>query len=96
VYQLLCDALGLTNNKIADILEEWNGGELNSFLIEITCDIMRYKDTDGQPFVEKIRDTASQKGTGKWIAISSLDLGVPVTLIGETVFSHCLSLFIKR
>lgn len=65
---------------------------MNSFLIEITCDIMRYKDTDGQPLVENIHDTAGQKGTGKWTVISSLDLGVPVTLIGETVFSHCLSL----
>ncbi|KAI8049251.1 6-phosphogluconate dehydrogenase [Syncephalis plumigaleata] len=90
-YQLLRDALGLTNDEIADVFEEWNGGELNSFLIEITRDIMRYKDSDGQPLVEKIRDTAGQKGTGKWTAISSLDLGVPVTLIGEAVFSRCLS-----
>ncbi|RKP25582.1 6-phosphogluconate dehydrogenase [Syncephalis pseudoplumigaleata] len=90
-YQLLRDALGLSNDEIADVFEEWNGGELNSFLIEITRDIMRYKDADGAPLVEKIRDTAGQKGTGKWTAISSLDLGVPVTLIGEAVFSRCLS-----
>ena len=64
-YQLLRDALGLTNDEVADIFEEWNGGELNSFLIEITCDIMRYKDTNGQSLVGKIRDTAGQKGTGK-------------------------------
>ncbi|KAI9594609.1 6-phosphogluconate dehydrogenase [Syncephalis fuscata] len=90
-YQLLRDAVGLSNDEIADVFEEWNGGELNSFLIEITRDIMRFKDDDGQPLVEKIRDTAGQKGTGKWTAISSLDLGVPVTLIGEAVFSRCLS-----
>jgi 6-phosphogluconate dehydrogenase len=91
-YQLLRDILGLTNDEIADIFEKWNGGELNSFLIEITRDIMRYKDTDGQPLMEKIRrDTAGQKGTGRWTAISSLDLSVPVTLIGEAVFSRCLS-----
>jgi 6-phosphogluconate dehydrogenase len=90
-YQLLRDALGLTNDEIVDVFGKWNGGELDSFLIKITRDIMRYKDTDGQPLVEKIRDTVGQKGTGKWAAISSLDLGVPVTLIGEAVFSRCLS-----
>jgi 6-phosphogluconate dehydrogenase len=90
-YQLLRDVLGLTNDEIADVFEEWNGGELNSFLIEITRDIMRYKDTDGQSLVKKICDTADQKGTGKWTAISSLDSGVPVTLIGGAVFSRYLS-----
>lgn len=64
-------------------MEEWNKGELESFLIEITRDIMRYNDTDGKPLVEKIRDSAGQKGTGKWTAISSLEYGVPVTLIGK-------------
>jgi 6-phosphogluconate dehydrogenase len=91
VYQLLRNALSLTYNEIADVFEEWNGGKLNLFLIEITHDIMRYKDTDGQSLVEKIRDTEGQKGTGKWSAISSLNLGVLVTLIGEAVFSRCLS-----
>jgi 6-phosphogluconate dehydrogenase len=90
VYQLLRAAFGLTNDEIADIFEEWNGGELDSFLIGISCYIMRY--TDGQPLVEKIHDTAGQKGIGKWTSISSLNLDVPVTLIGGTVFSHCLSL----
>ena len=65
------------------MFESWNKTELESFLIEITRDIMQYKDTDGLPLVEKIRDTAGQKGTGKWTAISALDAGVPVTLIGQ-------------
>jgi 6-phosphogluconate dehydrogenase len=89
-YRLLCDALDLTNDDIADIFVKWDGGELNSFLIEIMRDIMRYKDTYGQSFVENTRDTAGQKGTGKWTAISSLDFSVPVTLIGEAVFLRCL------
>merc|ERR1719150_3073541 len=70
---------------------EWNKGELDSFLIEISANILKYKDTDGEPLVEKIRDAAGQKGTGKWTAISALDSGMPVTLIGESVFARCLS-----
>jgi 6-phosphogluconate dehydrogenase len=70
----------------------WNGGVLDSFLIEITKDILKYNDPeDGKPLVEKILDTAGQKGTGKWTAINALDLGMPVTLIGESVFARCLS-----
>ena len=65
------------------VFEKWNKTELDSFLIEITKDIMKYKDTDGKPLVEKIRDTAGQKGTGKWTAISALEYGMPVTLIGR-------------
>ena len=65
------------------VFDDWNKSELESFLIEITRDIMQYKDTDGAPLVEKIRDSAGQKGTGKWTAISSLEYGVPVTLIGR-------------
>lgn len=65
------------------MLSEWNKGELDSFLIEITADIMKFKDTDGVHLVDKIRDTAGQKGTGKWTAISALDKGMPLTLIGE-------------
>ena len=65
------------------MFEEWNKGELDSFLIEITAGIIAFKDTDGLPLVEKIRDSAGQKGTGKWTAISALDKGMPVTLIGE-------------
>ncbi|KAJ3120835.1 6-phosphogluconate dehydrogenase, decarboxylating, partial [Physocladia obscura] len=90
-YQLLRDVVGLTHDEMGDVFEDWNKGELDSFLIEITRDILRFKDTDGTPLVEKIRDTAGQKGTGKWTAISALDLGTPVTLIGEAVFARCLS-----
>eukprot|EP00842_Homolaphlyctis_polyrhiza_P005182 jgi/Hompol1/5665/HPOL_002053-RA len=82
-YSLLKDVLGLSHDEMGDIFEEWNRGELDSFLVEITRDIVRFKDTDGTPLVDKIRDTAGQKGTGKWTAISALDLGTPVTLIGE-------------
>jgi len=90
-YHVMKDALGLTPSEMGDILEEWNKGELDSFLIEITKDIMKFNDKDGKPLVEKILDSAGQKGTGKWTAISALDYGVPVTLIGESVFARCLS-----
>nr|CAG8437187.1 12870_t:CDS:2 [Entrophospora candida] len=90
-YHLMKEGVGLTNDQIGDVFEEWNKGELDSFLIEITRDIVRYKDTDGTPLVEKIRDTAGQKGTGKWTAINALDLGMPLTLIGEAVFARALS-----
>ena len=69
-------------------MDEWNKGELDSFLVEITSNILKFKDTDGTYLVEKIRDTAGQKGTGKWTAISALETGVPVTLIGESVFAR--------
>jgi 6-phosphogluconate dehydrogenase len=91
VYQIMKEGLGLTHDEMAATFEEWNKGELDSFLIEITRDILKFKDTDGSPLVEKIRDTAGQKGTGKWTAIDSLDRGIPVTLIGEAVYSRCLS-----
>ncbi len=74
-----------------DVFAEWNKGELDSFLIEITAEIFAKKDEDGKPMVDKILDTAGQKGTGKWTGISALDLGMPVTLIGEAVFARCLS-----
>jgi 6-phosphogluconate dehydrogenase len=91
VYQIMLEGLGLTHDEMADVFTEWNQGELDSFLIEITRDILKYKDTDGEPLVTKIRDTAGQKGTGKWTGIDSLDRGIPVTLIGEAVYSRCLS-----
>ncbi|CAM0137127.1 unnamed protein product [Umbelopsis sp. WA50703] len=91
VYQIMKEGLGLNHDEMAAVFEEWNKGELDSFLIEITRDILKFKDTDGSPLVEKIRDTAGQKGTGKWTAIDSLDRGIPVTLIGEAVYSRCLS-----
>jgi 6-phosphogluconate dehydrogenase len=73
------------------VFDEWNKGNLNSYLVEITRDILGVKDTDGQPLAEKILDTAGQKGTGKWTGIAALEFGVPLTLIGEAVFSRCLS-----
>ncbi len=90
-YQLLKDGLGLTADEFAAVFSEWNKGELDSFLVEISAEIFAKKDEDGQPLVDKILDTAGQKGTGKWTAISALDLGMPVTLIGESVFARCLS-----
>ena len=90
-YQLMKDALGLSADELAEIFAEWNKGELDSYLIEITAEIFSKKDEDGQPMIDKILDTAGQKGTGKWTAISALDLGQPVTLIGESVFARCLS-----
>ena len=90
-YQLLKDGLGLTTDEFAEVFTDWNKGELDSFLIEISATIFAKKDEDGQPMLDKILDTAGQKGTGKWTAISALDLGMPVTLIGESVFARCLS-----
>src|SRR5271156_1068322 len=90
-YQLLKDGLGLTPDQLHEVFAEWNKGELDSFLIEITAEIFAKLDDDGKPMVDKILDTAGQKGTGKWTAISALDLGTPVTLIGEAVFARCLS-----
>ncbi|MEG9436976.1 decarboxylating NADP(+)-dependent phosphogluconate dehydrogenase [Edaphobacter sp. HDX4] len=90
-YQLLEDALGLTPDELSEIFTDWNKGELDSYLIEITSKIFAKKDEDGSPMIDKILDTAGQKGTGKWTAISALDLGQPVTLIGESVFARCLS-----
>lgn len=90
-YQLMKDYLGMTDPEMQAVFAEWNKSELDSYLIEITRDILGYQDADGQPIVEKILDTAGQKGTGKWTAITALDEGIPLTLIGESVFSRCLS-----
>ena len=90
-YQLLKDGLGLTPDELAQVFTEWNQGELDSFLIEISATIFAKKDDDGTPLVDKILDAAGQKGTGKWTAIAALDTGMPVTLIGESVFARCLS-----
>ncbi|KAL2885482.1 6-phosphogluconate dehydrogenase, decarboxylating 1 [Ceratocystis lukuohia] len=96
--QLICEAydimkrgLGMSSKEIGDTFAKWNKGVLDSFLIEITRDIMYYNDTDGTALVEKILDKAGQKGTGKWTAINALDLGMPVTLIAESVLARCLS-----
>src|SRR5580693_3133323 len=90
-YQLLKEGLGMTNEQMHDTFAEWNKGELDSYLIEITRDILAYKDESGEYVVDKILDTAGQKGTGKWTSVSALDLGMPVTLIGEAVYARCLS-----
>ena len=90
-YQLMKDLLGLSADEMHAVFEEWNKGELDSYLIQITSEILAYKDEDGKPLVDKILDTAGQKGTGKWTGIAALDEGVPLTLIGEAVFSRCLS-----
>ncbi|GAO30180.1 6-phosphogluconate dehydrogenase, decarboxylating [Geofilum rubicundum JCM 15548] len=85
------DVLGMSADEMHEVFKEWNNGPLDSYLIEITRDILAVKDEDGSPLVDKILDTAGQKGTGKWTAVSALDLGIPLTLIGEAVFSRCLS-----
>jgi 6-phosphogluconate dehydrogenase len=90
-YNLLKTGLGLTADQMHEVFAEWNKGELNSYLIEISRDILAYKDTDGQPLVDKILDTAGQKGTGKWTVVSSQDLGIPITLIAEAVYARCVS-----
>jgi 6-phosphogluconate dehydrogenase len=90
-YQLLKDGLGLSADDFAKVFSEWNKGELDSYLIEISATIFAKKDEDGSAILDNILDTAGQKGTGKWTAISALDLGMPVTLIGESVFARCLS-----
>ncbi|HWD19429.1 MAG TPA: decarboxylating NADP(+)-dependent phosphogluconate dehydrogenase [Verrucomicrobiae bacterium] len=90
-YQFMKDGLGMTAAEMQPVFAEWNKTELDSFLIEITSHILAYKDTDGQPLVEKILDTAGQKGTGKWTVISSADLGIPSTLITEAVYARCVS-----
>jgi 6-phosphogluconate dehydrogenase len=90
-YHLMKTALGLSADELHDVFTEWNKGELDSYLIEITRDIFAFRDEDGSPMVDKILDTAGQKGTGKWTCISALDTGTPVTLIGEAVFARALS-----
>ncbi len=90
-YQIMRDLLDLSADEMHNIFEEWNKGDLDSYLIEITRDILAFKDSDGKPLVDKILDTAGQKGTGKWTGVAALDLGIPLTLIGEAVFSRCLS-----
>jgi 6-phosphogluconate dehydrogenase len=90
-YSLMRDGLGMSADEMAAVFKEWNAGELDSFLIEITANILAKKDEDGTPLVDKILDTAGQKGTGKWTVIDSANLAQPVTLIAEAVFSRCVS-----
>ncbi len=90
-YQIMKDLLGLPYEEMHQIFKEWNKGELESYLVEITRDILAYKDADEQPLVEKILDAAGQKGTGKWTVIASMEAGIPLTLIGEAVYARSLS-----
>jgi 6-phosphogluconate dehydrogenase len=90
-YMLMKKGLGMSNEEMHDVFAEWNEGELDSYLIEITRDILGYRDEDGNAVIDLILDTAGQKGTGKWTAIAALDEGQPLTLIGEAVFARCLS-----
>lgn len=90
-YYLMKNLLGMDADEMHEVFAVWNEGELDSYLIEITRDILAYKDEDGSALVENILDTAGQKGTGKWTAITSLEEGIPLTLIGEAVYARCLS-----
>ena len=90
-YQIMKTGLGMSADEMHAVFKEWNEGDLESYLVEITRDILAFKDTDGQPLVEKILDTAGQKGTGKWTVQNSADLGIPITLIAEAVFARCVS-----
>ncbi|MDH3450187.1 MAG: decarboxylating NADP(+)-dependent phosphogluconate dehydrogenase [Gammaproteobacteria bacterium] len=89
-YQIMKELLGMSPAQMSDVFAEWNRGELDSYLIEITRDILAFEE-DGEPLVEKILDSAGQKGTGKWTGIAALELGIPLTLIGEAVFARFLS-----
>jgi 6-phosphogluconate dehydrogenase len=88
---MLQRGLGLAAKELSEVFTEWNQGELDSYLIEISSHIFAKLDEDGTPIVDKILDTAGQKGTGKWTVFSALETGQPVTLIGESVFARCLS-----
>jgi len=90
-YDLLRSTLGLSPKEIGEVFQEWNGGDLESFLIEMTADVLAHDDASGQPFVDVVRDAAEQKGTGRWTVQSALDLGVPVTGIAEATFARSLS-----
>lgn len=92
-YQFMKDGLGMSADEMHQTFAAWNQTELDSYLIQITADILAFKDEDGAPLVEKILDTAGQKGTGKWTGINALDLGIPLTLISEAVFARCVSAF---
>lgn len=90
-YQLMREGLGMSVDECQTVFAQWNKGVLDSYLIEITAEILTFKDSDGEPLVDKILDAAGQKGTGKWTGINSLELGIPVTLITESVYARCLS-----
>lgn len=91
IYHIMKNVLGMSADEMHDVFKEWNEGELDSYLVEITRDILAYKEADGTPIIDRILDTAGQKGTGKWTGTVALELGVPLTLITESVFARCLS-----
>jgi 6-phosphogluconate dehydrogenase len=90
-YQIMKELLGMSADEMHEVFKVWNEGDLDSYLIEITRDILAFKDEDGKPIVDKILDTAGQKGTGKWTSVTALDFGIPLTLISEAVYARCLS-----
>jgi 6-phosphogluconate dehydrogenase len=90
-YSIMKNGLGMSAGEMHEVFKEWNTGELDSYLIEISRDILGFKDADGSPLVDKILDKAGQKGTGKWTVMSSQNLGIPITLIAEAVYSRCVS-----
>ena len=90
-YQVMAQLLGMSAPEMHEVFARWNEGDLDSYLIEITRDILAFRDADGSPLVDAILDTAGQKGTGKWTSVTALDLGVPLTLISEAVYGRCLS-----
>ncbi len=90
-YQLMRDGLGMSAGEMHEVFADWNRGALDSYLIEITRDILAFRESDGVPLVDRILDTAGQKGTGKWTVIDSMELGIPITLIGEAVYARCVS-----
>ena len=90
-YQLMRELLGMSDGEMHEVFKAWGRTELDSYLIDITADILAFPDTDGSPLVEKILDTAGQKGTGKWTSVAALDEGMPLTMISEAVFARCLS-----
>ena len=92
-YQLLKDNLGLDNQQLSDTFKEWNTGELDSYLIQITGEILSFKDANGEYLIDKILDTAGQKGTGKWTVMSSAELAQPTSLITEAVYARCIASF---
>src|ERR1043166_8151669 len=90
-YDLMSRGIGMSADEMHEVFAEWNKGDLDSYLIEISRDILAKKDEDGQPLVDKILDTAGQKGTGKWTVINSQELGIPITLMAEAVYARCVS-----
>ncbi|HKK17969.1 MAG TPA: NADP-dependent phosphogluconate dehydrogenase [Opitutales bacterium] len=91
-YDLMQNVLGLSPDEMGDIFSEWNSGDLDSFLIEITADILKQADpVTGKPFVDVVLDTAGQKGTGRWTSVNALDMGTPAPTVAEAVFARCLS-----